>query len=131
MCTQKLNFAVISFNFFANSQRNIIINKNLDSNTASKSVRANNEEREVPALKARITIKSSLVNVGVLIGHNESLDTLKKKVKNWLRETNFRIYYKTLHMEQGTEFGWLLYSTRKMNVGPLADMIEKMLGFPV
>ena len=69
--------------------------------------------------------------VGVLIGYNESLDTPKKKVKNWVREINFRICYKMLHMGQGTEFGWLLYSTRKTNVGALADMIENRLGFPV
>ena len=34
-------------------------------------------------------------------------------------------------MEEGAEVGWLLYSTREMDTGALADEIEDILGFPV
>ena len=36
-----------------------------------------------------------------------------------------------LQVEDGTEVGWLLYSTREMDAGALADEIEDVLGFPV
>jgi len=65
------------------------------------------------------------------IGHDKSLEDLKSDLKDWLHITNCGIYYKMLQVEDGTEVGWLLYSTREMDAGALADEIEDVLGFPV
>jgi len=67
----------------------------------------------------------------IRLGHDDSLEELKEKVGDWMRETNSGIFYKMLQVEEGTEVGWLLYSTREMDAGALADEIEDILGFPV
>ena len=38
-----------------------------------------------------------------------------------MRETNSGIFYKMLQVEEGTEIGWFLYSSREMDAGALAD----------
>ena len=65
------------------------------------------------------------------IGHGKFLEDLKSDMKDWLHSTNCRIYYKMLQVEDETEVGWLLYSTREIDPGALADEIEDVLRFPV
>ena len=68
----------------------------------------------------------------VYIGHDKALTDLKSDMKTWLQNSNSGIYYKMLQVEDGTEVGWLLYSTREMDVGVLANEIEDvLLGFSV
>ena len=50
------------------------------------------------------------------IRHNKLLVDLKSDMKDWLFNTNCGIYYKMLQVEDGIEVGWVLYSTRKMDV---------------
>ena len=75
--------------------------------------------------------RNRVIYPNMMIGHDDSLEVLKEKLSIWMRETNSGLYYKMLQVEEGTEVGWLLYSTREMDAGALADEIEDILGFPV
>ena len=75
--------------------------------------------------------KNRVIYPHIRIGHDDSLEVLKEKLSSWLRESNSGLFYKMLQVEEGSEVGWLLYSTREMDAGALSDEIEDILGFPV
>lgn len=65
------------------------------------------------------------------IGHNIRMDDIKKQLKEWMYDAKRQIYRNILQAEDPTEVGFLLYSTREMDAGALADEISAAVGFPV
>jgi hypothetical protein len=65
----------------------------------------------------------------VRIGHEKPLKDIRRDMRNWLMEGNHGMFYKMLQAESSSEIGWLLYSTRDMDQGALADEMSDILGF--
>jgi hypothetical protein len=65
----------------------------------------------------------------VRIGHEKPLKDIRRDMRNWLLEGKHGMYYKMLQAEHSSEVGWLLYSTRDMDQGALADEMSDILGF--
>ena len=71
------------------------------------------------------------VYINVHIGHNHDFNDLREALQAWLTSSNHGLYYKMLQVEDSSEIGWLLYSTREMDAGALADEIADMIGINV
>jgi hypothetical protein len=65
----------------------------------------------------------------VRIGHEKPLKDIRRDMRNWLMEGNHGMFYKMLQAESSSEVGWLLYSTRDLDQGALADEMSDILGF--
>lgn len=65
----------------------------------------------------------------VRIGHEKPLKDIRRDMRNWLMEGTHGMFYKMLQAESSSEIGWLLYSTRDMDQGALADEMSEILGF--
>jgi hypothetical protein len=65
----------------------------------------------------------------VRIGHEKPLKDIRRDMRNWLMEGTHGVFYKMLQAESSSEVGWLLYSTRDMDHGALADEMSDILGF--
>jgi hypothetical protein len=49
----------------------------------------------------------------------------------WFREGEHGMFYKMLQVEDSSEIGWFLYSTKEMDAGALVDEIEDLIGIQV
>jgi hypothetical protein len=49
----------------------------------------------------------------------------------WLQDGGHGLFYKMLQVEDSTEIGWFLYSTKEMDSGALVDEIEDLMGLQV
>jgi hypothetical protein len=49
----------------------------------------------------------------------------------WLQDGGHGLYYKMLQVEDSTEIGWFLYSTKEMDAGALIDEIADLVGVKV
>jgi hypothetical protein len=65
----------------------------------------------------------------VRIGHEKPLKDIRRDMRDWLMEGTQGLFYKMLQAESSSEVGWLLYSTRDMDHGALADEMSDILGF--
>ena len=65
------------------------------------------------------------------IGHGMDFHTICEDIQAWVITYGHRIFYNILQEEDGVEIGWLLYSTREMDDGALADEIIDILGFNI
>lgn len=52
-------------------------------------------------------------------------------MSSWLSIEGYTMYRNMLQVEESSEIGWLLYSTKEMDTGALADEITEGLGFAV
>ena len=52
-------------------------------------------------------------------------------MNEFLKEKKYELYHKMLQVEESAEIGWLLYSTREMDAGALADEMSDILGMQV
>jgi hypothetical protein len=68
---------------------------------------------------------------GIHIGHNKSLSDLREDMQMWIQDGDHGLYYKMLQVEDSTEIGWLLYSTKEMDAGALVDEISDLVGVKV
>jgi hypothetical protein len=68
---------------------------------------------------------------GVHIGHNKPLSEIREDMQLWLQDSNHGLYYKMLQVEESSDIGWLLYSTKEMDAGALVDEIEELVGLKV
>ena len=64
----------------------------------------------------------------LFIGHDVEFDDLREALQPWLDSKLFGIYYNMLQAEDPKDIGWLLYSTREIDTGALADEITDMIG---
>jgi hypothetical protein len=64
---------------------------------------------------------------GIHIGHNKTLPEIREEMQLWLQEGEHGLYYKMLQVEDSADIGWLLYSTKEMDAGALADEIEDLV----
>jgi len=76
-------------------------------------------------------LTASTIYTEIRIGHDNPIDEIRKEMQNWLRLNNHGLYYKMLQTETSAEIGWLLYSTREMDAGALADEMADILGMQV
>ena len=67
----------------------------------------------------------------IYIGHNLSFEELRRKIQPWLSNGKNAMYRNILQVEEASQVGFFLYSTREMDAGALSDEITEMLGFPV
>jgi hypothetical protein len=65
---------------------------------------------------------------GIHIGHNKPLSEIREEMQVWLQDGGHGLYYKMLQVEDSSEIGWLLYSTKEMGAGALVDEIEDLVG---
>jgi hypothetical protein len=65
----------------------------------------------------------------VRIGHEKPLKDIRRDMRGWLMEGSHGLFYKMLQAKSSSEVGWLLYSTRDMDHGALADEMSDILGF--
>ena len=75
--------------------------------------------------------ESTTVYTNINMGHNISFDTIREDMQSWLTEREHGMYYMMLQAEDGKDVGWLLYSTREMDAGALADDISDAIGYSV
>ena len=73
----------------------------------------------------------SIIYPQVHIGHDIDYETLREEITSWANNFGHGMFYNMLQEEDGTEIGWLLYSTREMDAGALADEIQETIGIPV
>ena len=71
------------------------------------------------------------IYTNIHLGHNHNFNDLRESRQDWLTSANHGLYYKMLQVEDSSEVGWLLYSTREMDAGALADEIADMIGIKV
>ena len=65
------------------------------------------------------------------LGHDVDFETLRENIYPWVQINGHGLFYNMLQEEDGVEIGWLLYSTREMDAGALADEISDQLGVNV
>ena len=65
------------------------------------------------------------------LGHEMDFTTLREGIYPWVQSLGHGIFYNMLQAEDSTELGWLLYSTREMDTGALADEITDTIGINV
>jgi hypothetical protein len=80
---------------------------------------------------SRTLDKQFLTYPGIHIGHDKSLSDLREEMQPWLQEGGHGLFYKMLQVEDSTEIGWFLYSTKEMDAGALVDEIEDLMGLQV
>ena len=68
---------------------------------------------------------------GIYIGHNQSFNKLREELQDWLDSGNHAMFYMMLQAEDSVEIGWLLYTTREMDAGAMADEIADLVGIKV
>ena len=62
----------------------------------------------------------------VHLGHEEDFESISADVKYWLMSGNHGFYHNMLQAEQTEKIGWLLYSTKSIDAGALAeDLYDK------
>ena len=59
----------------------------------------------------------------IKIAHDTLFSDLRDDLLPWLTSQGHGMFYNMLQADDGTEIGWLLYSTREMDAGALADEI--------
>ena len=64
----------------------------------------------------------------IRIGHEMDFHTIREEIYSWVNNYGHGIFYNMLQEEDGVEIGWLLYSTREMDAGALADEIIDATG---
>ena len=75
--------------------------------------------------------KEANIYPGVFIGHNSCFDDLREGLQDWMDSGNHAMFYMMLQAEESSEVGWLLYTTRKMDAGAMADEIVDLVGIKV
>ena len=65
------------------------------------------------------------------LGHDIDFHTLRDELSHWLSSYGHGLFYNMLQAEDGTDIGWLLYSTRDMDAGALADELSDTIGINV
>jgi hypothetical protein len=80
---------------------------------------------------SRTPDKPFITYPGIHIGHNHPLPDLREDMRMWLQDGKHGIYSKMLQVEDSSEIGWLLYSTKEMDAGALADEIEDLVGVKI
>ena len=64
----------------------------------------------------------------IFVGHNVDFEDIRESMQTWLTTVSYGIYYNMLQVEDAVDVGWLLYSTREMDAGALADEISDYIG---
>ena len=67
----------------------------------------------------------------ICIGHDIIFSNLRDDLLPWLSSNGHGLFYNMLQEKDGTEIGWLLYSTREIDAGALADEIIDAIGLNV
>lgn len=71
------------------------------------------------------------IYINIHLGHNHDFQDICEALQSWLSSANHGLYYKMLQVEDSSEVGWLLYSTREMDAGALANKIADMVGINI
>ena len=74
---------------------------------------------------------STVLYSGIHIGHTYDFIDFKEDIQIWLNLNNHGLFYNMLQVEDAKEIGWLLYSTREMDAGALADEISEAIGLKI
>jgi hypothetical protein len=61
---------------------------------------------------------------GIHIGHDKVLSDLRDDMQLWLQDGDHGLYYKMLQVEDSSEIGWFLYSTKEMD----AELVGEQVG---
>ena len=75
--------------------------------------------------------ESSVLYTGIHFGHTYDFIDVKEDIQLWLTQNNHGLFYNMLQVEDAKEIGWLLYSTREMDAGALADEISEVIGIQI
>ena len=75
--------------------------------------------------------KDSILYPQVRLGHDIEFTTLPEELSTWTQTYGHGMFYNMLQAEDGTDIGWLLYSTREMDAGALADELSEIIGIQV
>jgi hypothetical protein len=68
---------------------------------------------------------------GVQIGYDRQFSEIRSDLQYWLNAGNHGLYERMLQVENSSEIGWLLYSTKAMDAGALVDEIAELVGIQV
>ena len=66
-----------------------------------------------------------------MISHEDDFDTLREGIHPWVQSNGHGFFYNMLQEEDGVEISWLLYSTREIDSGALADEVGDVIGVNV
>ena len=79
-----------------------------------------------PKIYAGRPQQQNITYVKVHIGHEEKFESINTDIKYWLMSGNHGLYYNMLQAETTEKIGWLLYSTKSIDAGALAeDLYDK------
>jgi hypothetical protein len=67
----------------------------------------------------------------IYIGHDKSIPEIREELYFWLNAGHHGLFEKILQVENSSEIGWLLYSTKDMDAGALVDEIADIIGLQV
>lgn len=68
------------------------------------------------------------IYVNIQLAHDIDFNDIRERMQPWMTSGNHGFYYKMLQVEESVAVGWLLYSTREMDAGALADEIGEAIG---
>lgn len=75
--------------------------------------------------------ESAVIYTSFMMGHNSCFSDIREDLQSWLSNNDQGLYNKMLQAEDGRVIGWLLYSTREMDAGALADEIKDITGIAI
>ena len=75
--------------------------------------------------------KEITIYPGIHLGHNTEFTEIRERMQDWLDDGNHAMFYMMLQAEDSSEIGWLLYTTREMDAGAMADEITDLVGVKV
>ena len=75
--------------------------------------------------------EKAIIYTSFLLGHDSCFADICEDLQSWLSRNDQGLFHKMLQAEDGKSIGWLLYSTREMDAGALADEIKDAIGIPV
>ena len=85
----------------------------------------------IPRLYAGKPDERRAIYPNLFIGHNLPFEELRSKMQPWLSNGNNAMYRNMLQVEDTSQIGFFVYSTREMDAGALADEIEDVVGVKV
>jgi hypothetical protein len=77
--------------------------------------------------RSRALQKGGPIYVSAYLGHELPFAVLNKDIKDWMDDQGYGWYLKALQVERSAVVGWLLYSTRDMDLQVLADKIFELV----
>jgi hypothetical protein len=124
---KKIDEKLVILPWKANDTSNEIISKETNLPTSIKQIRGYLNRFYIGKTKNQ----NITTYPGVYIGYDKQISEIRSDLQYWLNAGNHGLYERMLQVENSSEIGWLLYSTKDMDAGALVDEIADLVGLQV